>query len=141
MSEHNTTLHGFWQLVSFESERQDSAERIPSFGAEPKGSLILDPDGHMMALITAQVRQHGHTDEQLAELYRTMMAYTGRYRIEGNRLIIKIDASWNETWNGSEQERFYRLDGNTLDIISAWMPSPLISGNPMGRGILRFRRE
>ena len=30
-----------------------------------------------------------------------MMAYTGRYRIDEDRFITKIDSSWNEAWNGS----------------------------------------
>ena len=94
-----------------------------------------------MTLITAKAREPGNTDENLAALFRTMMAYTGLYRVDGDRFIIKIDSSWNEAWSGSEQERFFKLVGDTLDVISAWMPNPLDSGKSMGRGILSFRRE
>jgi hypothetical protein len=141
MSEHNNRLHGSWRLVSLETELQDSKERAQPWGANPNGYLILGSDGRMMALVAAKAREPGNTDEKLAALFRTMMAYTGRYRIEGDRLITKIDSSWNEAWNGSEQERFYRLDGDALDVISAWMPNPFDSGKSMARGILTFRRE
>lgn len=141
MSEHNTKLHGSWRLVSFDTELQDSKERTQPWGTDPNGYIILGSDERMMVLITAKVREPGNTDEKLAALFRTMAAYTGRYRIDGDRFITKVDSSWNEAWNGSEQERFYRLDGDTLDIISAWMPNPFESRNSMGRGILSFRRE
>ena len=141
MSERDTKLHGCWRLVSFDTELQDSKERIQPWGADPNGYLIFDSDGRMMVLITAKAREPGNTDEKLVALFRTLMAYTGRYRIDGDRFITKIDSSWNEAWNGSEQERFYKLDGDTLDVSTAWMPNPLVSGNPIGRGILSFRRE
>ncbi len=141
MSEHDTTLHGCWRLVSFDTELQDSNERTQPWGTDPNGYLIFGADGRMMVLITANAREPGNTDEKLVALFRTVMAYTGRYRIDGDRFITKVDASWHEAWNGSEQERSYKLDGDTLDVFTAWMPNPLVSGNPIGRAILRFRRE
>lgn len=141
MSARNTKLHGSWQLTSFHTELQDSGERTQPWGVEPHGRLIFGPDGRMMVLITAESREMGSTDAELAKLFRTALAYTGRYRIDGDRFMTKIDASWNEVWNGTEQERFYKLDGDTLIVSTAWMPNPLVPGNPIGRAVLGFRRE
>ena len=141
MSEDDTRLQGSWHLVSFETELQDSKERTQPWGADPNGVLSFGADGRMTVLVTAKAREPGNTDEKQLALFRTLMAYTGRYRIEGDRFIAKIDASWNEAWNGSEQERFFELDGDTLQVSTAWMPNPLVPGNPVGRGVLRFRRE
>lgn len=141
MSERDTKLHGSWRLISFETELQDTMERTQPWGASPKGSLMFGADGRMMVLVTANTREPGNTDEKLAALFRTVMAYTGRYRVDGDRFITKVDASWNEAWNDTEQERFYTLDGDALEISTAWMPNPLVAGNPIGRGVLRFKRE
>ena len=141
MSERDTKLHGSWRLVSFETELQNTKERTQPWGADPKGALMFGADGRMMVLVTANAREPGNTDEKLAALFRTVMAYTGRYRIDGDRFITTIDASWNEAWNGTEQERFYTLDGDALEIRTAWMPNPLVAGNPIGRGVLSFKRE
>lgn len=141
MSERDPKLHGCWRLVSFDTELQDSKERIQPWGADPNGYLIFSTEGRMMVLITAKAREPGNTGEKLVALFHTVIAYTGRYRIEGDRFITKVDTSWNEAWNGSEQERFYKLDGDTLDVMTAWMPNPLVSENSIGRGILSFRRE
>ncbi|WP_413706120.1 lipocalin-like domain-containing protein [Ralstonia sp. Ralssp110] len=141
MTEHDAKLHGSWRLVSFETEMQETKERTQPWGADPKGSLIFGADGRIMVLLTAKVREPGNTDEKLLALFRTVMAYTGRYRVDGDRFITRVDASWNEAWTGTEQERFYTLDGDELEVRTAWMPNPLASGNPMGRGVLRFKRE
>ena len=34
-----------------------------------------------------------------------------------------VDTSWNEGWNGTEQRRRFRLEGDTLFIESAPAPS------------------
>lgn len=141
MTEHDTKLHGSWRLVSFETELQETKERTQPWGADPQGSLIFGADGRMMVLLTAKVREPGNTDEKLAALFRTIVAYTGRYRVEDDRFVTKVDACWNEAWNGTEQERFYTLDGDRLEVRTAWMPNPLVSENAMGRGVLGFRRE
>lgn len=141
MTERDTKLHGSWRLLSFETELQETKERTQPWGADPNGSLIFGADGRMMVLLTAKVREQGNTDEKLAALFRTIVAYTGRYRVEDDRFITKVDASWNEAWTGTEQERFYTLDGDTLEVRTAWMPNPLMSGHPTGRGVLRFTRE
>jgi hypothetical protein len=142
MSEYDTRLHGSWRLVSFHTELQDAKARTQPWGANPNGRLIFGTDGRMMVLVTAMAREPGSTDEKLVALFRTVMAYTGRYRVAGDKFIVNVDTSWNEVWNGSEQERCYKLDGEgTLDVMTAWMPNPLVPGNPIGRAILRFSRE
>ena len=141
MTARDPRLHGSWRRVSFETELQETKERTQPWGADPNGSLIFGADERMMVLLTAKVREPGNTDEKLAALFRTIVAYTGRYRVEDDRFITKVDASWNEAWTGTEQERFYTLDGDKLEVRTAWMPNPLVSENAMGRGVLGFRRE
>lgn len=132
----NSTVPGGWFLSKPRLGIQRNV--VNRGGANPNGYLIFGSDGRMIVLVTATAREPGNTDEKLAALFRTLMAYSGRYRIDEDRFITKIDSSCNEAWNGSEQERFYKLDGDTLHVFTAWMPNP---GNPIGRGILSFRRD
>lgn len=141
MIERSPELHGSWRLISFSTELKDSGECTQPWGTDPNGRLIFTPDGRMMVMVTAQAREPGITDEKAAALFRTLMAYTGRCRIEKDTFTTTIDSSWNEAWNGSEQERFYKLDGDALEVSTAWMPNPLVPGNPTGRAVLKFRRE
>ena len=131
---------GIWKLVSFEIEYQVSGERKPVYGKNPKGYFIFTSEGRMMTVITGEGRKPAKTDEDRAQLLRTMFAYTGTYRLEADKFITTVDASWNEAWTGTEQVRFYKIDGNRLDIISAWLPDPNDPARPLVRGILTWER-
>jgi len=136
-----SSLSGTWKLVSLEVEYQVPRRRKHIWGADPVGYLILTPGGRMMALVAAAKREHGYTDAQQAGLFRTMLSYTGPYRIEGNRFITTVDVSWNEIWTGTEQERFYEINADRLEIVSAWTADPREPDGPNFRAILTWRRE
>ena len=62
----------------------------------------------MASQITAATRKAGTSDAERAELHKTMIAYSGKYRVEDKAFITTVDMSWNEAWNGTEQ----RQDGS-----------------------------
>ena len=43
-----------------------------------------------------------------------MGAYSGTYRVEGDRFITAVDVAWNLIWEGTEQVRQYRLEGDRM---------------------------
>ena len=131
---------GIWKLVSLEIEYQTSGERRIPYGKDPKGYIIFTPEGRMMTVITGEGRKPAKTDEDRAQLLRTMFAYTGTYRFEGDKFVTKVDASWNEAWTGTEQVRFYKIAGNRLEIISAWAPATNEPGEPQVRGLIVWER-
>jgi len=135
-----SALLGSWKLISFEVELRDSRERQRPFGASPNGYLILGSDGRMMALLTSKERAAGQKDGDVTALFRSMMAYTGRYRVEGNQFITKVDASWNQSWNGSEQVRFWNLDRDRLVVKNQWAPSATVPGGPMAQATATWER-
>jgi hypothetical protein len=131
---------GTWRLVSFEQEAQSTGERIPLLGKNPTGYIIFTPEGRMMTLLTGEGRKTPNTDKERADLFQTMFAHTGMYRLEGDKLIIKIDVSWNPAWVGTEQVRSFRFDGDRLDTITAWAPLLNRPERGIGRGITTFER-
>jgi Lipocalin-like domain len=131
-------LPGNWKLVSWQVVAEGEARDL--FGSKPKGYLILTSEGRAMALTTAEARTPGETDHERAALHKSMLAYTGRYRVEGNEFITTVDASWNETWNGTEQRRRFRIEGQRLFIESAPAPSILFPGKTDFRRIV-WERE
>ena len=80
------------------------------------------------------------TDAERAELLRTMAAWTGRYRVEGNRLIVKTESAWNEEGTGSEHPRTYVLEGNRLMLTTVVPRSNFFEGRP-ATGKEYFERE
>ena len=92
-SEH--AIVGTWKVVSFQTV-VDSEAPQNLYGSQPKGYLILTREGRMMAITTAENRKGGMSDAERVALHKTLVAYSGRYRIEGSDFITTVDASWNE---------------------------------------------
>ena len=119
-------LVGNWKLISWQVIVEGQPHDL--FGSKPKGSLILTREGRAMALTTAENRAAGESDAARAALHKSMLAYTGRYRVDGDEFVTTVDASWNEIWNGTEQRRKFRIEGDRLLIESAPAPSILFPG-------------
>jgi hypothetical protein len=90
--------------------------------------MILTREGRMIGIITAENRQSGFSDADRVALHRSMSAYSGRYWIEGNDFVTTVDVSWNEAWNGTEQRRHFRFEGEKLILETAPAPSTLHPG-------------
>jgi hypothetical protein len=133
-------LIGTWKVVSYDNEFQDGSPRRAAYGQHPTGFIILTAEGRMMAIVAGEGRKPATTDEERAALMRTMLAYSGMYRLEGDKWITKVDVSWNAAWNGTEQIRFYKLDGDRLEVTGAWATAPFLPGSPILRGVVVFER-
>jgi hypothetical protein len=131
---------GSWKLVSVVYENQETKARTPVLGEHPRGRQIATADGLWLALVTAEGRPVPKTEEERAQALRTMIAYTGRYRIEGGKVMTKVEAAWNEAWVGGEQTRFVRFEGDRLFIESPPMPHPN-RNNEVVRVIVVWERE
>jgi hypothetical protein len=131
---------GTWKLVSVNYEDTASNERTPIYGEHPKGIQIATPEGRWLALMTAEGRTVPATDIDRARALITMIAYTGRYRVEDGNVITKVEAAWNEGWVGTEQVRAIAFEGDRLHLQSPPMPHPNIGGRTM-RVIVVWERE
>jgi hypothetical protein len=131
---------GTWTLVSVVYEDQATSERTPVYGEHPRGVQIATREGRWLALMTAENRPVPKTDEDRAQALKTMIAYTGRYRVDNGKVITKVEAAWNEAWVGGEQVRNIRFDGDKLSIESPPMPHPNI-GDKTVRVIVVWERE
>jgi hypothetical protein len=134
-------LVGTWKLVAFKIWPSDTKEEArDALGPNPQGRLILTPTGYITSFRVAEGRKPAQTDAERAQLLRTMAAWTGRYRVEGNSLLVKIDASWNENDTGQEYLRTFVLDGNRLTITTVTPSSNFVPGRPAS-GNEFFERE
>jgi hypothetical protein len=135
----NGALVGVWTLRSFIVESVESKERRHPFGQNPNGHLVITAE-RLITVLTGEGRKPPKTDEDRISSFKTMIAYSGQYRVEGNRLTTKIGAAWNESWTGSDQVRIFRIEGDKLFIET--LPAPSVTAPELGvvRGILEFER-
>jgi hypothetical protein len=132
------SLLGTWRLASIRFEDADTEERVDMYGADPLGFLILTETGRMMVVVTARDRALPKIEADTAELFGSMMAYTGEYRIEdGDRFITAVDVAWHPAWNRTEQTRYFEIQGDILSLSTSIQTHPLFPGRT-GRGIITW---
>jgi hypothetical protein len=133
-------LIGTWKLVSWVMEDDATKEQKPLYGEHPHGYGTFTAAGRVFFVLTGEGRKVPQNDEDRAAALRSMVAYTGNYRIEGDKFITKLDTAWNEAWVGTDQLRAYKIDGDRLYIVAMSQPNPNFGGRVM-HGILAFERE
>jgi lipocalin-like protein len=139
-AEADNPLVGTWKLVSWQVIAEDGT-RHDAFGVSPKGYLVLTSEGRSIVLTTASDRSGGMDDASRIALHKSMLAYSGRYRLEGSDFITTVEISWNEEWNGTEQRRHFRIEGDKLFIESAPAPSIVSPGKTDFRRITWVRAK
>jgi hypothetical protein len=134
-------LYGSWRLLSFKAQIiGEDADPRDIFGPTPFGRLILTPAHTMAAFLSRPDRKPPTDDAEAASLLRSMTAYTGRFRVEGDKLITTVDGAWNEVFKSHEQVRIFKLEGDTLTIRVPEQPSGLEPGK-RNTSFLIFERE
>ncbi|HEU4478379.1 MAG TPA: lipocalin-like domain-containing protein [Pyrinomonadaceae bacterium] len=136
-----TQLIGTWKLTSWVTQVIGEDSREP-YGPNPKGRLVITPEGHWIVIITAANRQSPKTTDEKAALLDSMLAYSGKYRIDGNKITTRVDMSSNEIYTGANQDqtRFFRVEGDKLDIRTPEIASAVLPGKKIV-GTLCFERE
>jgi len=130
-------LVGSWRLASFEREYQTTGEREYPMGNTPTGYIMFLTEGRMAVVITGEGRKAPATDQDRAGLFNSLVAYTGSYRVDGDKWITTVDVSANPAWVGTEQIRTFQVTGNRLQEMTAWAARP---DNRMARAVITYER-
>jgi len=122
-------LAGTWKVVSLIT-KFNGGDAVEPFGPKPNGRLVLTAEGQLIIILARANREPAKNLEEKAALLDSMLAYSGKYTIEGNRMMIRVDTSWNEIYSGANQNqtRFFSIDGDKLVIRSPAIVSAVRPG-------------
>lgn len=132
---------GIWKLVSYDIEIQATGQKEAVFGQHPSGYVVFTPEGRVFFVLTADGRKPAKSVQERAELLSTLVAYTGSYRLEGDRWITKVDVAWNPEWVGTEQARSFTVNGGRLQVLTPWRVMPNWADKGMTRSVVTFERS
>ena len=122
-------LLGTWKLVSALREEIPSGRKSDFFGPDPVGYLTYSPEGRMFALIVRGDRKRPMgtiaAPAEIEALFKSAVSYTGKFSVEGDQVIHRVDASMNESWTGTVQRRTAIFDGARLMLSTPPSPDPL----------------
>ena len=139
----NEELYGTWRLISFTQTIVATGETTDIFGKAPRGFINYGRDGRMMVLIVKDERAKPAdlakmTDQERAELFKTMIAYGGTYTLDAKTITHHVDISWNQIWTGTEQVRNIKFDGRK--VILSTNPQPRSQDGKVATAILTWEK-
>lgn len=104
-------LLGRWYIVSWEQRYEDGRVQLP-MGDKLEGFIDYSAEGYMACMISRADRanfskggQWNAPDDEKAGAYNSMLAYGGRYRLDGETIVHMVDFSLFPNWKGGEQKR------------------------------------
>ncbi|GBR06431.1 hypothetical protein AOE01nite_12720 [Acetobacter oeni] len=133
-------LVGTWELVSYRVEEKESGDFINAMGPAPRGRVVFTPDGWVAFNLEGSHRHPAKCDEDRIRLMKTLVAYIGRYRVEGDQWITRVETAWAPEWVGTEQRRTVEVDGSHANVTTPWRKMPNWAEGRLSRSLIRFRR-
>jgi hypothetical protein len=119
-------LLGTWALISASSTDPSGAQLEPPYGANPSGFLTYTEDGRVTALISYGGRRPLSIGakgpalvEEQAEAFKTFLAYGGRYRLTGDKVVHSIEISSIQNYLNKELVRTVEFHGNRIVLSTA----------------------
>ncbi len=124
---------GSWILVELYNETD--GKRIEPFGPNPRGSMLLTPDGRFSMILmraslpkfASNVRTKGTVEEYQTVVQGSVAAF-GTYTVTGDKdqvLNLHMEGSTFPNWDGQDQKRPVTVAGDDMKIIN---PAPSIGG-------------
>ena len=123
----NEEIVGTWKLVSSQRKIVATGATVDTYGANPRGWIMYGPDNRVMVLILRSDRPKPEsldkmTDQQRADLFRSMLAYTGTFKFEGGSIEHHVDGAWNEVWTGRLIKNTAKKDGDRVVYTTPPVP-------------------
>jgi Lipocalin-like domain len=123
------TLIGTWKQLSGTMVEEGGGEQKSNLSAAPNGYVNFSADGRLILLTTDSARKapagQVPTPAEAEALYRSMIGHAGTYKVERNMVTYDLDVTWNESWTGTKQVRFWEVNGDRLTITTPEIVNPL----------------
>jgi hypothetical protein len=136
-----TQIVGTWRLASWLT-KFDGGDTVEPYGPKAKGRLVLTADSRWIIVLTGANRKPAKSVEEKAALLDSMLAYSGIYTVEADKITTHVEMSSNEIYTGENQNqtRFFRIEGDKLILRTPEIASAVRPGQK-AVGTITFERE
>ena len=124
-----SSIVGTWKLTSFARKELATGKTAATYGEHPTGYAYYTKGGHFLVFGVAQDRKKNEkiaapTDAERVELFKSMFAWGGIYKIEGNKIIFDVDIAWVQSWVGTTRTYQVEMASNKLTVTTPPFKSP-----------------
>jgi len=118
-----SNIVGVWKVMSIETREVQSGRVTRPLGDQLTGTFTFTRGGNFSGLVFRTDRKPplapNATDAERVALFNSLVAYNGTYRTEGDKLVMKIENSHIQSWNGTERTLTIEISGRRLTGRSA----------------------
>jgi hypothetical protein len=113
-------IEGRWKLLAAEDLRADGTVARYPWGRNAVGSIVVERGWCYVQIMSGDVPSFTSgkpVGEQMsAALLSTYIAYSGACTIDEKEgsVTLKVDAAWRPNYVGTEQKRFFAIDGKRM---------------------------
>jgi len=115
-------LLGTWTMLSWQRKTIATGETFDVLGPDPVGYITYGADGRMHVIGVRRDRPAPEmlppTDREKLGLFDSMLAYSGTYTLDDEKVIHHVDVSWNQAFTKTDMIRSYRLANGILTITA-----------------------
>ena len=122
----NEKLVGTWILEAASSTSSTGERDEVPYGPKPSGVLTYGADGIVTVLISyggRKVLSLAPSAAEEAEAFKTFFAYSGRYTLEGDQIVHRVEISSIQNYVSRELRRTIKFDGDRIVLITP--PTPM----------------
>jgi hypothetical protein len=125
-----SSIVGTWKLTSFARKEVATGKIAATYGEHPAGYAYYTKGGHFLIFAVAQDRKRNEkvaapTDAERIELFKSMFAWGGTYKIDGNKIIFDVDIAWVQSWVGTTRTYQVEMASNKLTVTTPPFKSTL----------------
>jgi hypothetical protein len=117
-----SSIVGTWKLTSFARKEVATGKTAATFGEHPPGYAYCTKGGRFLVFAVSQNRKRNEkadpTDAERVELFKSMSAWGGTYKTEGNKVIYNVDIAWVQSWIGTTRTYQVETAGNKLTVTT-----------------------
>jgi hypothetical protein len=118
-----SAIVGVWKVVSIETREVQSGKITHPLGDPLTGTFTFTQGGNFSGMVFRADRKppatSNATEAERVALFNSLIAYNGTYHIEGDKLVMKIENSHIQSWNGTERNLTAEINGRRLTGRSA----------------------
>ena len=116
-----SSIEGRWKLLAAEDLRADgTVARLP-WGPRPVGAIVVERGHCYVQIMSSDVPSFAATAPPVVQqmrdaLLNTYIAYSGPCTIDttAGSVVLAVDAAWRPDYVGTQQTRFFKVDGDRL---------------------------
>lgn len=108
---------GTWKVSSIETKEVGSGKAARPLG-DVTGTFVFTRGGRFAGMVFSANRKApaaaNATEAERVALFNSMVAYSGVYRVTGNQIVLTIESSHIQNWNGTQRIFTVEINGARL---------------------------